>query len=201
METVQKETIWLRQYYLAGDYAEGVDQEHAEELLWNVWDETLFDQVEERGSDPDGSSAFGLSLSTKQFIYLDTMGTKILVLFIGLYLGTIFLITSAAVLALQMLSQAADNVGRYRVLQKLGVEEKMRDRSIDIQVFLYFFLPLLLAVVHSIVGIKAANDVIAEIGKLDAVASSTVTALIILVVYGAYFLATCWGSRRMVRER
>ena len=129
------------------------------------------------------------------------MGTKILVLFIGLYLGTIFLITSAAVLALQMLSQAADNVGRYRVLQKLGVEEKMRDRSIDIQVFLYFFLPLLLAVVHSIVGIKAANDVIAEIGKLDAVASSTVTALIILVVYGAYFLATCWGSRRMVRER
>ena len=201
MKTVQKDAVWLRQYYLAGDYAEGVDQEHAEELLWNVWDETLFDQVEERGSDPDGSSAFGLSLSTKQFIYLDTMGTKILVLFIGLYLGTIFLITSAAVLALQMLSQAADNVGRYRILRKLGVEEKMRDRSIDIQVFLYFFLPLLLAVVHSIVGIKAANDVIAEIGKLDAVASSTVTALIILVVYGAYFLATCWGSRRMVRER
>ena len=129
------------------------------------------------------------------------MGTKILVLFIGLYLGAIFLITSAAVLALQMLSQAADNVGRYRILRKLGVEEKMRDRSIDIQVFLYFFLPLLLAVIHSIVGIKAANDVIADIGKLDAVASSIVTAIIILVVYGAYFLATCWGSRRMVRER
>ena len=77
----------------------------------------------------------------------------------------------------------------------------MRDRSIVIQVFLYFVLPLLLAVIHSIVGIKAANDVIADIGKLDAVASSIVTAIIILVVYGAYFLATCWGSRRMVRER
>ena len=178
-----------------------MDQERAEELLWNVWSETLFDQLRERGSDSDGDSAFGLSLSTKRFIYLDTMGTKILVLFIGLYLGAIFLITSAAVLALQMLSQAADNVGRYRILRKLGVEEKMRDRSIDIQVFLYFFLPLLLAVIHSIVGIKAANDVIADIGKLDAVASSIVTAIIILVVYGAYFLATCWGSRRMVRER
>ena len=67
--------------------------------------------------------------------------------------------------------------------------------------FLYFFLPLLLAVIHSIVGIKAANDVIADIGKLDAVASSIVTAIIILVVSGAYVLATCWGSRRMVRER
>ena len=201
METIQKEAVWIRQYYLAGNYAEGVDQERAEELLWNVWSETLFDQLRERGSDPDGDSAFGLSLSTKRFIYLDTMGTKILVLFIGLYLGAIFLITSAAVLALQMLSQAADNVGRYRILRKLGVEEKMRDRSIDIQVFLYFFLPLLLAVIHSIVGIKAANDVIADIGKLDAVASSIVTAIIILVVYGAYFLATCWGSRRMVRER
>ena len=128
------------------------------------------------------------------------MGTKLLVLFLGLYLGIIFLVTSAAVLALQQLSQAADNVERYRILSRLGVEESMRDRSSDIQVFLAFFLPLVLAVIHSIVGMKAANDVIAQLGKLDTVASSAVTAVFILVVYGLYFLATCWSSRRILRD-
>ena len=48
---------------------------------------------------------------------------------------------------------------------------------------------------------KAANAVIAEVGKVDAAASSAVTALFVLAVYGAYFAATCWGSRRIVRER
>ena len=67
--------------------------------------------------------------------------------------------------------------------------------------FLYFFLPLALAVVHAVVGMTAANQVIAQVGKVDSVASSAVTAAIILVVYGAYFLATCAGSRRIARGR
>ena len=67
--------------------------------------------------------------------------------------------------------------------------------------FLAFFLPLFLAVIHAVVGMTAANAAIAQVGKLDAAASSAVTAVFILVVYGAYFLATCWGSRRIVRGR
>ena len=129
------------------------------------------------------------------------MGTKLLVLFLGLYLGIIFLVTSAAVLALQQLSQAADNLQRYQVLSRLGVEENMRDRSVYTQIFLAFFLPLSLAIVHSIVGIKAANEVIQQLGKLDAVSSTVTTAVIILLVYGAYFGATCAGARRMVRGK
>ena len=47
----------------------------------------------------------------------------------------------------------------------------------------------------------AANAVIAQVGRVDSAASSAVTAVFILVVYGAYFLATCWGSRRIIRGR
>ena len=55
--------------------------------------------------------------------------------------------------------------------------------------------------VHAVVGMTAANQAIAQVGKVDSVASSMVTAVIILVVYGAYFLATCAGSRRIARGR
>ena len=45
------------------------------------------------------------------------MGNKILALFLGLYLGITFLLAAAAVLALQQLSQGADNAGRYAILR------------------------------------------------------------------------------------
>ena len=143
----------------------------------------------------------GYSYTTKLSTWMDLMGTKVLVLFIGLYLGVVFLVASAAVLALQQLSQAADSAQRYRVLSQLGVSRRMRGRAVDIQVFLAFFLPLALALVHAVVGMTAANAVIAEVGKVDAAASSAVTALLLVAVYGGYFLATCWGSRRLLRSQ
>ena len=138
-------------------------------------------------------------IATKLQIYMENMGTKILVLFMGLYLGLVFLVTAAAVLALQQLSQAADNQPRYAVLSRLGVSEGMRNQALFTQVFLSFFLPLALAVVHSIVGMTAANAVIAVVGRVDSTQSSLVTASFILVIYGAYFLATYLGSRAMLR--
>ena len=130
---------------------------------------------------------------------MELLGTKVLVVFMGLYLGVVFLLASAAVLALQQLTQAADNAPRYRILAQLGAPENMRARSVDIQVFLSFFLPLALALVHTAVGMTAVNQVIAEVGRVDAASSSAVAALLLLVVYGGYFLATCRASRRLTR--
>ena len=148
---------------------------------------------------PAFSDGLTLSLDTRIGIYTENMGSKILVLFMGLYLGMVFLLTAAAVLALQQLSQAADNVPRYQILSRLGVPERMRDRSVLTQVALSFFLPLALAVVHSIVGMTAANAVISVVGRVDSVRSSLVTAGFLVLIYGAYFLATCFGARRIVK--
>ena len=103
-------------------------------------------------------------------------------------------------LALQQLSQAADNAGRYALLRRLGAEEKLVARSASQQVALAFLLPLVLALIHSVVGMKAANDLIATAGKVDSVASSTATALVLVVVYGGYFLATALACRRMAKS-
>ena len=73
----------------------------------------------------------------------------------------------------------ADRAGERadQLLARLGAPERMRARSVDIQVFLSFFLPLALALVHAAVGMTAANAVIAEVGKVDAAASSAVAAI------------------------
>ena len=177
-------TLVVQRWYFLADYA-GDSQEAEDAFLQAV---------------TDIPATGGYQYSTRLSTWMDLVGTKVLVLFIGLYLGVVFLVASAAVLALQQLSQAADSARRYRVLSRLGVSEKMRGRSVDIQVFLAFFLPLALALIHAVVGMTAANAVIAEVGRVDAAASSAVTALLLVAVYGGYFLATCWGSRRLLRS-
>jgi len=139
-------------------------------------------------------------METRLSIYADMVGNKILALFLGLYLGFTFLLAAAAVLALQQLSQGADNTGRYAVLRRLGAEEKQMKRSATQQVALAFLLPLALALIHSVVGMKAANDVILAVGRVDSTASSLITAGVILVVYGGYFLATAMACRRMAKN-
>ena len=133
-------------------------------------------------------------------LYQELMGNKILALFLGLYLGVTFLLAAAAVLALQQLSQGADNAGRYAILRRLGAQESMVSRCAVEQVALAFLLPLALALIHSVVGMKAANDLIAQAGKVDALQSTAFTALMLLVVYGGYFLATALACRRLALQ-
>ena len=176
--------------YFVGNYPAGADV-----LAW--------DQAVNAALEAVVSGDLSLGADLRQDYYLEELGTKVLVLFIGVYLGIVFLITAAAILALQQLSQAADNVVQYGILLRLGAEERMRSRAVLFQVFLAFFLPLVLAVVHAVVGMTAANAVIFEVsrGQLDTVASSFVTAGLILLIYGAYFLLTFFSSRRILRER
>jgi putative ABC transport system permease protein len=175
----------IRRQVWSADYAGEAQGETEDQLLQLVW--PLNEQL-------------ALRVDTRLSIYADMMGNKILALFLGLYLGFTFLLAAAAVLALQQLSQGADNTGRYAILRRLGAEEKQVKRSATQQVALAFLLPLVLALVHSAVGMKAANDIILSVGKVDSAASSLITAGVILVVYGGYFLATALACRRMAKN-
>ena len=145
----------------------------------------------------EGQEGNLLRLDSRLLRYTDLVGNKLLALFLGLYLGFTFLLAAAAVLALQQLSQGADNTRRYAVLRRLGAEERLVRRSATQQVALAFLLPLALALVHAAVGMKAANDLIAQAGQVDSVGSSLAAAALLLAVYGGYFLATALACRRM----
>jgi putative ABC transport system permease protein len=136
--------------------------------------------------------------ATAQTVRAIEGGSKAIVSFVGIYLGIIFLITSAAVLALQQLSEAADNRSRYSILQKVGADEKLINSALFKQIAIYFLLPLLLACIHSVVGIKVANDVITEMGHINVLGNIIITALLIALVYGSYFLATYFSSRQIL---
>ncbi|NWK11062.1 FtsX-like permease family protein [Clostridium cadaveris] len=137
---------------------------------------------------------------TRQQIYDGNKGMTTIILFVGIYLGIVFLITSMAVLALQQLSEAVDSIDRYKALKKIGANEKMMKKTIFIQTLVYFSLPVILAFVHSVVGIKVTNNFISMFNKTNISGSAMITALIFMIVYIGYFYATYSGYKNIVKN-
>lgn len=138
---------------------------------------------------------------TKKEIYDNAAGLGATMAYLGIYLGLIFIITSAVVLAIQQLTESTDNVERYRLLKEIGVDQKMINKAIFTQVGVYFMLPLSLAIVHSIVGLKISSTIVGVFGNASIMPNVIITAIIFVIIYGGYFLATYLGAKKNINER
>ena len=139
--------------------------------------------------------------TTRQMAYSENQGIIMTILYIVIYLGIIFLITSAAVLALQQLSEASDNVERYSALRKIGATNEMISKTIFEQIFIYFMTPLILAIVDSIVAINVASEFINMFGEASIFVSSIMVLMLIIIIYGGYFYSTYVGVKNIVKEK
>lgn len=137
----------------------------------------------------------------KQQVYESSVTTKAIIAFLAIYLGIVFMIACAAILAIQQLSEATDNVERYNLLKKLGVERRELNHALFIQILSYFLLPLLLAVIHSVVGLTVASrEVIKVFGNMNVASTIFATSVFIVLVYGIYFLLTYVGSKSVINK-
>ncbi len=139
--------------------------------------------------------------NTKLDIYTASTGLRAIMIFIGLYLGIIFLISSACILALKELSDSSDNKEKYQMLRRIGVDDKRLNRTLFAQVGIFFMFPLLVAVIHSIFGIMCANIIMESMSVTSNMTSILGAALLILIIYGGYFLVTYLTSKRIINEK
>ena len=178
--------------YLSGNY-----KEKSEKIENEIYD--VFAGFTTRKYSYD---EYGFDLGeTRDMAYDASVGMSVTVMYIGIYLGVIFLISSTAILALQQLSEASDNIERYEVLKKIGTSSKNINKAVFSQVFIYFMMPLTIAIIHSIVGIIVASKVISMFGASSILVSAIITAIIIIMVYGGYFLTTYVGYKNIIKVR
>lgn len=124
-------------------------------------------------------------------IFADTVSFT----YIGIYLGIIFLMTAGAVLALQQLSQSADHVKQYQLLDRLGTEKTVMKKSVLTQLFLYFGIPIGIAGIHSAIIIRGIYVQFTNIAAADALRSVLFAAAVTAAVYSLYFVTTWIGSK------
>ena len=74
------------------------------------------------------------------------------------------------------------------------------NRSLFYQIGLSFMFPLVVAIIHSIVGLKEINKIIEEMVHINALDHIFITIIFIVIVYGGYFMMTYLASHRIINE-
>lgn len=164
-------------------------------------DEALQKTKEKSKAEEQRPSGVSFSYMTKILIYTSSIGLQAIATFVGFYLGIIFLISSAAILALKQLSESSDNIEKYAALRRLGASNKMLNRALFIQIAIFFVFPLLVGILHSVFGIKFASSIIEIFGSGGLLASIPITASMLILIYGGYFLLTYLSSKRIISEK
>ena len=175
--------------YFIADYAKDT-KAFREEM-----DEEFFERLNGEKSDE-----FSVYFTTQSSVYDDSIGSSAMYIFLGLYLGTCFLISGSAVLSLKMLSDAADSKEKYRILQKLGCDQKQICRGLRKQNGMVFLLPVILAAVHSVFGIQVCMEMLSIYETKGTAPALVLTMILIGMIYGGYYLVSQFGCEKIVRE-
>lgn len=185
---------WKEQYILSANYNAETEEEKRELDKELVDKESgLATEIEKKGIPINGM--------TKITIIEASLGVSTIVIFIAIYLGIVFLIASAAILALKQLTESSDNKQRYLILRKIGCDEKTINKALFRQIAIFFMLPLVLAIIHSIFGIQFVMTMMSGLATTKELLPSVIATVVIIgVVYGLYFLATYLGSKSIIKD-
>lgn len=119
-------------------------------------------------------------------IFKDEFTSSGIMVFIGVFVGLVFLVCTGSVIFFKLLSEAQDEAPRYTVLKKVGVDEDDIKSSVYKQVGFNFFLPLILGSLHSIV----ANYVICNMFGQNLAIVMIWTLIPYSIIYIVYYLIT-----------
>ncbi|MCR5308056.1 MAG: hypothetical protein K6E24_03585, partial [bacterium] len=178
--------------YMSASY----NKDYKFEGNYNSIDDYVVDKVVEENEEGSGFKIYPSKKIKNSITYATAFA-----IFIVIYIGIVFMITSAAILALKTLTDANDNIGKYVILRQIGVSEKMINKSLFYQNILFFGMPIALSIVHSIFGIKLVRDFFTMLGLDCPIKSIFISFGIILIIYGLYFILTNKTCKRIIRER
>lgn len=140
------------------------------------------------------------SYVTQAEMFSQSNSLRMTITYLALYIGLVFLITTAAILAIQQLSETADSQSRYRMLSKLGCDERMLNRSLLAQVLVYFLAPLALACCHAACAISVISENLFKAVGTSLAEPIFMAAAFTVAIYGSYLLITYFASRTIMSQ-
>ena len=166
---------------------------------YNSKDQKIIDKLEEKVKKFHTEET--LIKDTRYEIEISAAGLTTIITFIGLYLGIIFLISSSAILALKELSDCIDDKKKYKILRQIGADEKEINKALFMQTFIFFMMPLSIAVIHTIFGLKFCEWILKSLGITSILNGSYMTFIFLILIYGIYFIITYLCSKNIIREK
>ena len=123
-------------------------------------------------------------------------------LFVGALLSIAFFIGAALVIYYKQISEGYEDRDRFVILQKLGIDQKTIKKSINRQVLIVFFLPLVMAFIHTAFAFKMYRKIIELFGVDGSVTlnATMVIGAVFVVVYLVVYQITSRSYFRIIKR-
>ncbi len=107
-------------------------------------------------------------------------------LFIGVYLGIIFLVETVLLIYYKQISEGYDDRERYQIMQKVGMSKQEVKHTIQSQILKIFFLPLVVAVIHVAFAFKVVTKLLAFL-NLTNITLFMICLCVVVVVFTLFY--------------
>ena len=125
-------------------------------------------------------------------------------LFIGIFLGSLFLMGTAMIIYYKQISEGYEDQKRFEIMQKVGLSRREVRSSVRRQILMVFFLPLLMAMLHITMAFPMIRRMLLLFGMTNTklfIGCTAGTVLIFAVVYGVIYLMTARSYYHIVERK
>lgn len=125
-------------------------------------------------------------------------------LFIGILLGSLFLMGTAMIIYYKQISEGYEDQKRFEIMQKVGLSRREVRSSVRRQILMVFFLPLLMAMLHITMAFPMIRRMLLLFGMTNTklfIGCTAGTVLIFAVVYGLIYLMTARSYYHIVERK
>ena len=150
----------------------------------------------------EASNDDSITVGSREDAAKDIYGFMGSLLFVGALLSVAFFIGAVLVIYYKQISEGYEDRDRFVILQKLGIDQKTIKKSINRQVLIVFFLPLVTAFIHTAFAFKMYRKIIQLFGVDGNVTlnATIVIGAIFVVVYLIVYQITSRSYYKIIKR-
>jgi len=172
--------------------------------LWNTSTDTSAktEEFEAYANVIEASNDDSITVASREDAAKDIYGFMGSLLFVGALLSVAFFIGAVLVIYYKQISEGYEDRDRFVILQKLGIDQKTIKKSINRQVLIVFFLPLVTAFIHTAFAFKMYRKIIQLFGVDGNVTlnATIVIGAIFVVVYLIVYQITSRSYYKIIKR-
>ena len=172
--------------------------------LWNTSTDTSAktEEFEAYANVIEASKDDSITVGSREDAAKDIYGFMGSLLFVGALLSVAFFIGAVLVIYYKQISEGYEDRDRFVILQKLGIDQKTIKKSINRQVLIVFFLPLVTAFIHTAFAFKMYRKIIQLFGVDGNVTlnATIVIGAIFVVVYLIVYQITSRSYYKIIKR-
>lgn len=175
--------------YMSIKYKDNADAQKAETVIQNIIKADLQDVP-----------YFTSSQYEMENMFFDSYGS---LFFLGLFLGLLFMMAAIIIMYYKQLSEGYEDQERFEIMQNVGMSRKEVKQTIRSQVLIFFFLPLVVAVIHMAFAFKMIMKMFGYLiasGDGLFIICTVISVIVLVILYSIVYALTARTYYRIVKH-